>query len=100
MGTIRWEDLDKTLEIMQERGVEHVEFNPDGTLKVVVFQRISQGPYGLGWLPGEPERTPKQEAKVFAMPGGKEPEQKKESDIELALNPPNDVRFPVDDGKE
>jgi len=81
-------ELDEILATLKKHGVREAMLNPDGN---VISINFGHKQYGLV--------TPlKREFDYEAQQETKQPT--RESDIDLALHPPEDVRHPVDDGKE
>lgn len=98
MEIIRWNELDEMLSLLRKHDVESCHFTADGKISLVTFRmRFDNQPQlspSLKFVP-----SPDVELKAgYEATQADNPY--KDELLELALNLPSDIRYPVDDGKD
>jgi len=87
------DELDKILGLLNKHDVDTVGFDGDGNIIQLVFKRFPTAP---GFTV---EQLPPPQAQPIAVNVSVEPAEPRETLEDLALHPPKDVLYPVDDGK-
>ncbi len=104
MEITRWNELDEMLSLLRKHDVESCHFTEDGRISLVTFRmRFDHQPQPAPHIAAAMQQAAVQVNEVSGQPDEFNVNgvtYQKDELLELALNPPSDIRHPVDDGKD